>query len=84
MIWIDHREMKRLPINGQEVWYFGPPIGVWRGHFKIDWADGFSPYLFICGEESFGCVDHMDVTHWMPYEAGSSRPPRPKQERLDE
>lgn len=76
MIWIDHDEMKRLPINGQEVWYFGPMIGVWRGRYEIHWDAQCSPHLFICSE-SPGVVDRMDATHWMPYESGSERPPAP-------
>ena len=85
MIWIDHREMRRLPINGQEVWYSIPEVGVFRGHFRIDKTPegrevhekwGVSLNLFVCSEV-VGCVDSDDISHWMPYEKGSERPAPP-------
>lgn len=88
MTWIDHREMKRLPRNGQEVWYYLPEIGVFRGHFRIDkdpvssrWCrdHGISTNLFVCSEVC-GCVDSDDVPCWMPYEEGSARPTSPQRE----
>jgi hypothetical protein len=74
VIWIECRE--RMPINGQEVWYWGPCIGVWRGHYRIERRDAFCPHLFICGE-SPGVVDRMDAPFWMPYETGAARPSPP-------
>lgn len=84
MIWIKCRE--RLPINGQNVWYYGPHIGVWRGRFEIDKTPesesmrhqcGVSMNLFICGE-ALGVVDTDDAPYWMPCEPGSDRPEKPE------
>lgn len=84
MIWINCRE--RLPINGQDVWYYGPDIGVWRGRFEIDSTPeaesirkqlGISTNLFIC-DEALGVVDTADASYWMPREAGSDRPEKPE------
>ena len=85
MIWINHREMRRLPVNGQEVWYFLPEMGVFRGKFVIDKSPGgrethekwgVSLNLFVCSEVC-GVVDSDDVLFWMPYEKGSERPNAP-------
>lgn len=85
MIWIECRE--RLPINGQQVWYYGPAIGVWRGHYEIDKTQegqelfrqyGVPPHLFVCGEQSWGVVDSDDAPWWMPYEDGAERPEKPQ------
>jgi len=84
MIWIKCYE--RMPINGQEVWYWGEPIGVWRGRYEIDKSrdrdQRFSPHLFVCGE-SWGVVDRDDAPFWMPYEAGASRPLPPTEEERE-
>ena len=85
MIWIDHKKMRRLPVNGQEVWYYLPALGVFRGTFRIDKSHegmemaarwGLSTNLFVCGEVC-GTVDSDDVPMWMPYEEGSARPAPP-------
>lgn len=85
MIWIDHKKMRRLPVNGQEVWYYLPALGVFRGTFRIDKSPegmamaarwGLSTNLFVCSEVC-GTVDSDDVPLWMPYESGSDRPPPP-------
>lgn len=86
MIWVRCRE--RMPINGQEVWYFGEMLGVWRGRFVIDksaWAYrmieewGVPNTTFVCGE-SPGVCDTDDAPYWMPYEAGADRPTPPSLE----
>ena len=85
MQWVACRD--RLPVSGQEVWYYGPAVGVWRGHYKIDKSEeglamcrkwGVPPHLFICGE-SIGVVDTDDAPWWMPYESGSDRPSKPEE-----
>lgn len=84
MIWVSCKD--RLPINGQRVWYYGPHIGVWRGHFKIDKSTegramarkwGVPTDLFVC-DEALGVVDSDDAPVWMPYEEGSERPEKPE------
>lgn len=72
MGWIS--AMETLPQHGQEVWYYGEYLGVWRGHYEFH-ADALaSPHLFICGE-SPGVCDRMDAPWWMP--ASGERPSPP-------
>lgn len=40
MEWISFHGPRR-PINGQKIIYYGEPIGVWRGHYKINYEDTF-------------------------------------------
>lgn len=68
--------MTTLPEHGQQVWYFGPMLGVWRGHYEFHADDMCSPHLFICGE-SPGVCDRMDAPYWMPYADGQDRPDPP-------
>jgi uncharacterized Fe-S cluster protein YjdI len=68
----------RRPINGQKIIYYGEPIGVWRGTYKIDRSDPFCEHLIFCGEGSIGgVVDRMDAPWWMPDE-GQDKPQPPK------
>jgi len=66
----------RRPINGQKIIYYGEPIGVWRGRYKIDRSDPYCEHLIFC-EESPGLVDRMDAPWWMPDE-GQPKPQPPK------
>lgn len=73
MGWVN--AMESLPQQGQEVWYYGPYLGVWRGRYEFH-ADALaSPHLFICGE-SPGVCDRMDAPWWMPLD-DSWPPERP-------
>ena len=68
----------QLPRDGQEVYYFSPYLGLWRGTYNYTpnktYIDGkplpdklaaiISPHVFRGGG---GCCDTDDVTHWQPY-----------------
>lgn len=75
--WID--AMQTLPTHGQEVWYYGPMIGVWKGTYQFHPDDPFSPHLFFCGE-GLGVCDRMDAPFWMP--ASDERPTPPVAESV--
>lgn len=64
MEWISFHGPRR-PINGQKIIYYGEPIGVWRGHYMIDYKDPYCKHLIIC-DESPGVVDYLDAPWWMP------------------
>lgn len=83
----------RRPINGQKIFYYGEPIGVWKGTYSLDYNDPVSPHRMICGEkneetsevlEKYGLanmpmtVDRMDAPWWMP-DDGQEKPPKPNQ-----
>lgn len=75
MTWIN--AMERLPEHGQEVWYYGEHLGVWRGRYEYHEDSLASPHLFICGE-SPGMCDRMDAPWWMPLNGNEgSRPSEP-------
>jgi len=68
----------RRPINGQKIIYYGEPIGVWRGTYKVDRSDLYCEHLIFCGEGTIkGVVDRMDAPWWMPYEEGMTKPEKP-------
>jgi uncharacterized Fe-S cluster protein YjdI len=75
MEWISFHGPRR-PINGQKIIYYGEPIGVWRGTYKIDYNDKFCIHTIHCGE-SYGVVDYMDAPWWMPDE-GQNKPAPPE------
>lgn len=66
--------MEKLPEHGQKVWYYGPMIGVWSGHYEFQPDDPVSPHLFFCGSEP-GLVDRMDAPYWMPISDEKPEPP---------
>ena len=53
-----------LPRDGQQVYYFGPNIGLWVGHYKYAPNDPYSHHLFV---SNFGTVDRMDAPYWRPF-----------------
>lgn len=71
MEWNDSH--KNPPKNGDKVYYFGPNIGIWVGHYKYDenqhlmLDDGkkvpLCPHLFI----GAGVVDACDAPFWLPF-----------------
>jgi hypothetical protein len=71
-MWI--HAMEQLPEHGQPVWYYGPMVGVWRGHYEKHPEYQFSPHLFICGEHP-GVCDSMDAPYWMPISDERPAPP---------
>jgi hypothetical protein len=89
----------RRPINGQKIFYYGEPIGVWSGTYKIDRNDPYCEHLIICDEKpcketsdvlaQYGLdnltmmVDRMDAPWWMPNE-GQTKPPKPNQPYPDD
>lgn len=66
--------MEKLPEHGQKVWYYGPLIGVWSGHYEFQPDDPVSPHLFFCGSQP-GVVDRMDAPYWMPISDEKPEPP---------
>lgn len=73
-MWI--KALDQLPTHGQNVWYYGPLIGVWSGKYEYHPEDQFSPHLFFCGSEP-GVVDRMDAPYWMPIESSEQKPNPP-------
>lgn len=65
------------PTDGQKIFYYGEPIGVWRGKYSLDYNDPVSPHRMFCSE-SPGVVDRMDAPWWMPDE-GQDKPAPPGQ-----
>lgn len=59
-----HHAQDSLPRDGQEVYYFGPDIGIWVGRYKYAPNDRFSHHLFV---SNFGVVDRMDAPYWRPF-----------------
>lgn len=76
MIWLSFFGYRR-PIDGQKIIYYGEPIGVWRGTYKVDRTDSYCEHLIFCGE-SPGVVDRMDAPWWMPDE-GQEKPQPPSE-----
>ena len=60
-----------VPDLNQIVWYFFDVVGVHGGNYYG---------LGEIGHEFGGDYGYLsgDVTHWMPYEIGQSRPEKPK------
>lgn len=84
----------QLPENGQKIFYYGGPIGVWRGRYSYDPRDTVRPHRMVCGERSpeldtvlaeYGLdglemtVDRMDAPWWMP-DSGQDKPDAPAAE----
>lgn len=82
MAWINVND--QLPEHDQEVYYFSPILGLWRGKYV------FSPFTHTVDAEGNrhpvseklalaisphvfvgggGCCDTDEVTHWRPYAA---------------
>ena len=76
MEWISFHGPRR-PINGQKIIYYGEPIGVWRGTYRINYEDAFCIHNINCSEAP-GNVDYFDAPWWMPDE-GQPKPPPPEQ-----
>lgn len=76
MQWISFHGPRR-PINGQKIIYYGEAIGVWRGHYKINYEDKFCIHNIYC-EDGWGNVDYMDAPWWMPDE-GQEKPSPPSE-----
>ena len=72
MSWVN--AMESLPHHGQEVWYYGDCLGVWRGRYEFHPDALVSPHLFLCGE-SPGVCDRMDAPWWMPLSDDRPEPP---------
>lgn len=68
----------RRPEPGQAIYYYGQPIGVWRGRYEYSPDDLVSPHLIHC-DESPGVVDRMDAPWWQPFD-GQPKPSKPDQE----
>jgi hypothetical protein len=85
---------KDPPAGGQEVYYFGPDIGIGIGHYKyeeqvIKSKKGhpdvhLCPHIFTNNE--FGVVDACDAPRWQPYDAKRAKSwvPIPPVEYLQE
>ena len=79
MDWNDSH--KNPPTAGQEVYYFGPIIGIGIGtyHYKERVIEGMKgnkdielcPHVFT--NNIFGVVDACDAPWWLPYEAERAR-----------
>jgi hypothetical protein len=76
MEWISFFE--KQPYEGQQIFYYGEPIGVWAGRYNYSPNDPVSPHLIYCSE-AFGVVDRMDAPWWMPNDGVMSRPNKPDQ-----
>ena len=74
MEWISFFE--KQPYEGQQIFYYGEPIGVWAGRYNYSPNDPVSPHLIHCSE-AFGVVDRMDAPWWMPRHEGMSKPQKP-------
>lgn len=72
---------KDPPQNGQEVYYFGPHIGIGIGHYRyeeqvIKGRKGgpdvkLCPHIFT--NNTFGVVDACDAPRWQPYDASRAK-----------
>jgi hypothetical protein len=74
MEWISFFD--RQPEDGQEIYYYGEYVGVWRGVYRYSPNDPVSPHVILCSE-TFGIVDRMDVPWWTPCVEGMQRPELP-------
>lgn len=72
----------RQPEVGQDIYYYGEPIGVWRGTYSYSEDDPVSPHLIHCAE-SPGVVDRMDAPWWQPY-VGQPKPAAPTSDFPDD
>jgi hypothetical protein len=67
---------KDPPIDGQEVYYFGPEIGIGIGHYKYEEqviSKKGHPDVHLCPHiftnNKFGVVDACDAPRWRPYDS---------------
>jgi len=68
---------KNPPEVGQEVYYFGPHIGIGIGHYRYEEqvikSEKGHPDIQLCPHiftnNSFGVVDACDAPFWLPYDA---------------
>lgn len=75
MEWNDSH--KNPPEVGQEVYYFGPNIGIGIGHYKYEEqvikSKKGNPDIELCPHiftnNKFGVVDACDAPFWYPYDA---------------
>lgn len=68
---------KNPPKNGQEVYYFGPNIGIGIGTYryeertlhleKTDHKVELCPHIFT--NNNWGVVDACDAPYWLPYDS---------------
>lgn len=79
--WINVKD--QLPKDGQQVYYFSPLLGIWRGYYT------YSPLKYTVDDDGnkhpvpanvaalvsphvfaggAGCCDTDEVTHWQPYD----------------
>ena len=85
------------PKIGQEVYYFGPSIGIHIGKYEyreeVHWdesgsepalKDQICPHLFV--NNNWGVVDACDAPRWLPYDAERARSwvPLPPKEYIEE
>jgi hypothetical protein len=76
MIWISFfpgKDYHRMPRDGQKVWFYGEPIGVWCGTYHFTPDDSFSHHHL---HSNGGFCDRMDAPWWMPDE-GQEKPQPP-------
>lgn len=76
MTWISF--FSQQPDVGQDIYYYGPPIGVWRGVYAYSPDDPVSPHIIHCAERP-GVVDRMDAPWWQPFD-GQPKPDAPTME----
>lgn len=75
MKWLDSHTNPPNP-EGQIVYYFGPNIGLWVGHYKYEpngITQGNGKYIELCPHlfrplDGHGLVDACDAPFWMPYD----------------
>ena len=81
MDWINVKT--KLPVDGQELYYFSPILGLWKGKYKysptthsVDAEGNHHPIseklAALISPHVFigggGCCDTDEVTHWQPYD----------------
>jgi hypothetical protein len=81
MDWINVKT--QLPVDGQELYYFSPILGLWKGKYKysptthsVDAEGNQHPIseklAALISPHVFigggGCCDTDEVTHWQPYD----------------
>lgn len=56
---------KKLPNEGQKIYYFCDFLGIFRGEYHFSKNSYGSPHKFI---SKHGILDSDDVSHWMTYD----------------